>query len=75
MLNFIIVLFVKKELLTKEEGKRLASALFGRPLPSDYEAMESFVERLLVEARLSSEKKYFNPTDYAPKKTVAQKKK
>jgi len=61
MLNFIIALFVKKDLLTEEEGKKLSKAVFGRPIPDEYEQAFSFVERLLVEAKLSSTRKYFDP--------------
>jgi hypothetical protein len=81
MVNFIIALFVKKELLSEEEGQKLAKAVFGRPIPQEYDSCLSFVERLLTEAKLSSTRKYFNPTDFNEKarkttaKTVAQKNK
>ena len=81
MVNFIIALFVKKELLSEEEGEKLAKAIFGRPIPQEYESTFSFVERLLTEAKLSSTRKYFNPNEFKETdkkevvKTVAQKKK
>lgn len=62
MINFIIAFFVKKELLTEEEGKKLAKAVFGRPIPDDYDLALPFVERLLTEAQLSSTRKYFDPS-------------
>ena len=61
MLNFIIALFVKRDLLTEEEGKKISKAVFGRPIPDEYEQALSFVERLLVEAKLRSTRKYFDP--------------
>lgn len=61
MINFIIALFVKKELLTEEEGRKLSKAVFGRPIPDEYDLALAFVERLLVEAKLSSTRKYFDP--------------
>lgn len=64
MHNFIIALFVKKELLTEEEGEKMAKAIFGRPIPSEYDSTLSFVERLLTEAKMSSTRKYFNPSDF-----------
>jgi hypothetical protein len=81
MINFIIALFVKKDLITEEEGAKLAKAVFGRPIPQEYDSVLSFVERLLTEAKLSSTRKYFNPNDLKTseekevKKTVAQKNK
>jgi hypothetical protein len=61
MINFIIALFVKKELLTEEEGRKLSKAVFGRPIPDEYDLALAFVERLLIEAKLSSTRKYFDP--------------
>jgi hypothetical protein len=61
MLNFIIALFVKKDLLSEEEGRKLSKALFGRPIPDEYDLALPFVERLLAEAKLSSTRKYFDP--------------
>ena len=81
MINFIIALFVKKNLLSEEEGRKLSKAVFGRPIPDEYDLALSFVERLLVEAKLSSTRKYFDPSvldkkqeKKEPKKTVASKK-
>ena len=37
MINFIIALFVKRDLLTEEEGKKISKAVFGRPIPDEYE--------------------------------------
>jgi hypothetical protein len=68
MINFIIALFVKKELLTEEEGRKLSKAVFGRPIPDEYDLALAFVERLLVEAKLSSTRKYFDPTLLEKKK-------
>lgn len=64
MHNFIIALFVKKGFLTEEEGEKMSKAMFGRPVPSEYDSTLSFVERLLTEAKLSSTRKYFNPSDF-----------
>lgn len=79
MVNFIIALFVKKGLLTEEEGAKFAKAQFGRPIPQDYDGCLVFVDRLLIEAKLSSTRKYFNPSDFVDKKeirkTVAKNKK
>lgn len=61
MINFIIALFVKKDLLSEEEGRKLSKAVFGRPIPDEYDLALAFVERLLVEAKLSSTRKYFDP--------------
>jgi hypothetical protein len=61
MINFIIALFVKKDLLSEEEGSKLSKAVFGRPIPDEYELALAFVERLLTEAKLSSTRKYFDP--------------
>jgi hypothetical protein len=81
MVNFIIALFVKKDLLSEEEGRKLSKAMFGRPIPDEYDSALSFVERLLVEAKLSSTRKYFDPAivdkkeeKKDSKKTVANKK-
>ncbi len=84
MQNFIIALAVKMEFLTEEEGKKMAAALFGRPIPDEYEACKAFLERLLSEAKLSSTRKYFDPiileknlqSDISkkPKKSIANKK-
>jgi len=78
MINFIIALFVKRELLTEEEGRKMSKALFGRPIPDEYDLALAFVERLLVEAKLSSTRKYFDPTllekKKAKKEPVASKK-
>lgn len=88
MINFIIALFVKQGFLSEEEGQKLSKSVFGRPIPDEYEAAKAFVERLLTEARLSSTRKYFDPSvleqkgekiikkavDKIEKKTVASKK-
>lgn len=68
MHNFIIALFVEKELLTEQEGEKMSKAMFGRPIPQEYDATLSFVERLLTEAKMSSTRKYFNPNDFEEKK-------
>jgi len=69
MINFIIALFVKKELLTEEEGRKMSKAVFGRPIPDEYDLALAFVERLLVEAKLSSTRKYFDPSALEKKTT------
>lgn len=77
MLNFIIALFVKKDLLSEEEGRKLSKAVFGRPIPDEYDLALAFVERLLVEAKLSSTRKYFDPAiieNKGKKVTIASKK-
>lgn len=78
MINFIIALFVKRELLTEEEGRKMSKAVFGRPIPDEYDLALAFVERLLVEAKLSSTRKYFDPNllekKKAKKEPVASKK-
>lgn len=62
MHNFIIALFVKLGHISEEEGNKMSKAIFGRPIPDEYEATLSFVERLLTEAKLASTRKYFDPT-------------
>jgi len=73
MINFIIALFVKKDLLSEEEGRKLSKAVFGRPIPDEYEQALVFVERLLVEAKLSSTRKYFDPTIIEKKEDKTEK--
>lgn len=82
MLNFIIALFVAKDLLTEKEGEKIAKAAFGRPIPQEYDSVVSFVDRLLKEAKLSTTRKYFDPDSFSNtaekkevEKTVAKKKK
>lgn len=74
MHNFIIALFVKKGLLSEQEGEKMSKAMFGRPIPQEYDSTLSFVERLLTEAKMSSTRKYFNPNDFKDSEEEPEKK-